>query len=245
VFADTSIHDGRADYQYAVKAVNYDNRESGFSNSLFGRLNVTVFPQTPSGLRAASDGRRILLEWKDVSGSDQFVLGYNIYRTPYNGSETTPVGISADQLQSSGYRKLNTDHLISPLYTDITPDAGISYAYAITSVDLFGKESIPVNIIARTEPANTLLPPADIYLSKNIGGIKIEWDKNLSNLVIGYAIFRRTVNSTQSEKLNTVNGMTTTYTDTNIVRGMLYFYSVATVSDEGLGNESLEKSIHD
>lgn len=91
-----------------------------------------VFPPSiPGGLQAAYSGEGqkpfIDLIWAPVTNSD--LAGYNVYRSEANGA-ATPQSV-----------KLNSELTKSPSYRDSAVEAGKTYRYSISSVDVRGNES--------------------------------------------------------------------------------------------------------
>lgn len=74
------------------------------------------------------------LHWTAPSGSD--LAGYNVYRGP-----------SATSLS-----KINPGLVASTLYDDSSVSNGSTYYYAVTTVDIYGKESAKSSTIERTIP---------------------------------------------------------------------------------------------
>ena len=244
VYIDTSIHDGRKNYKYGVRGVNYDNVQTDFSNFVNGRLNIIVLPLSPLGLRSATDGPRALLQWKDMKVNDRYIKGYNIYRKTMNTGETlSNVELTQSWIQESGYKKINDQLLESPVYTDNGIGIASYFGYIVTSVDVFGQESLGTSVVIKASSIPTLQPPADLYVRKKGNGFEVSWDKNLGQEVIGYVLYRRTADQKEPEQLEILSASITLYTDSKIMKGVLYFYSVACKSESGTGSRSIEKSI--
>ena len=74
------------------------------------------------------------LHWTAPSGND--LAGYNVYRGP-----------SATSLS-----KINPGLVASTLYDDSSVSNGSTYYYAVTTVDIYGKESAKSSTIAATIP---------------------------------------------------------------------------------------------
>jgi hypothetical protein len=245
VFVDTTIHDGRKNYKYGVKAVNFENAQSDYSNFIYGKLDILIEPATPLGLRGASDGSRILLQWKDMKVNDRYIRGYNLYRKETGAGESFPnTGLTLAKIRESGFKKINDQLLVSPVYTDNGAQPGTSFCYIVTSVDLFGQEGQGTSVIIKTGATSPVQPPAEIYVRKKGSSIEVSWDKNLVPEVIGYVVYRRAATMKEPEQIEIVSASATTFTDYKVISGVLYFYSVASKSESGAGPRSMEKGVH-
>ncbi len=69
-------------------------------------------------------GGEFRLSWDAVPGDD--IVGYNVYRS---------------ELSGQGYRRINTDPLPQPSYTDSDVGRGKTYYYRVTTVNTAGLES--------------------------------------------------------------------------------------------------------
>jgi hypothetical protein len=99
-------------------------------------------PSVPAGLQAAYSGEGqkpfVDLIWAPVTNSD--LAGYNVYRREANGS---PVKTAI---------KLNSELVKAPSYRDSAVDAGRTYSYSVSAVDVRGNES------QRSEEASETVP---------------------------------------------------------------------------------------
>jgi hypothetical protein len=77
------------------------------------------------------------LSWDAPDNSEDPVVGYNVYRSP-SGNST--------------YELLNSSVDTATTYVDSTVQAGLTYDYFVESVDAFGVESSPSNMISVSIP---------------------------------------------------------------------------------------------
>ncbi len=82
-------------------------------------------PGVPAGLSGVYTGQGVELIWTPNLEAD--LAGYNVYRREPDGA----------------FRKINQDLLITPIFRDASAQAGRSYFYRVTAVDLTGNESAP------------------------------------------------------------------------------------------------------
>lgn len=82
-------------------------------------------PAVPAGLSGVYTGEGVELIWTANVEAD--LAGYNVYRREPDGS----------------FQKINHDLLITPIFRDASAQAGRSYFYRVTALDLAGNESGP------------------------------------------------------------------------------------------------------
>jgi hypothetical protein len=121
-------------YTYSVSVVASEERP--FVESLASKLlSVTprdTFPSgAPQNLNAVADDGETILLW--ASPPDPDVAGYRIYRSD-NGS-TAKTLLNADLIKTLSYR-------------DATAQAGRTYLYNVTAVDLHNNESVAASVTA-------------------------------------------------------------------------------------------------
>lgn len=95
-------------------------------------------PAVPEGLVAAGGDARVDLEWADVSAPD--LAGYHVYR--WTSTDPTP-------------SRQTTDPIAQKTWTDVSVTNGVSYSYAVTSIDISGNESAPGAAVSATPQAES------------------------------------------------------------------------------------------
>jgi chitodextrinase len=168
-------------------------------------------PSAPGSLKATTSSTKNVLTW--TAASDNIgVAAYDVYR---NGTylATVPPAVTS--------------------YTDKTATSGTGYTYQVAARDLAGnttRASVNVNGGATdstppTAPGNltaTATGPATVALS---------WQASTDNVgVTGYTVYRGTT------AVATVDGSTTSYTDSGLTPGTQYSYTVTAF--DGSGNVS-------
>jgi hypothetical protein len=94
----------------------------GYESILSGEVEITVSsqPLAPTGLISTSLADSVFLDW-DRNMGELDIAGYNVYRTPVDGSHTpTLLGFVVDPVT---------------YYSDDTADPHVLYAYHVTAVD--------------------------------------------------------------------------------------------------------------
>lgn len=134
-------------YRYSVRSVVEHSGQlvkSGDSNVVTITMSDVFPPSSPAGVVvvpvAAQNGNpaRIDLSWNVSPEAD--VMGYNVYRSEQEG---TPV------------RRLNSQLLPTPVFSDMSAVAGQRYLYRVTAVDRSGNESEPSTAVSGELPAES------------------------------------------------------------------------------------------
>ncbi len=138
-FLDRSIS-WNQDYTYWLRSAAGAGRavvESADSRHLLIRTADLFPPPVPSGLQAVLSpaGDTVDLSWNAVSAHD--LAGYNVYRR-----------ISAN----GAWQKRNASPLPTPVFHDEVPSGTAPVAYAVSSIDTAGNESL-------RSPAVTVIRP--------------------------------------------------------------------------------------
>ena len=171
----------------------------------------TTAPTAPGSLTAAGSSTKNVLTW--TAASDNIgVAAYDVYR---NGTYLATVAPAVTS------------------YTDKTATAGTGYTYQVAARDLAGnttKASVNVNGGA----GDSTPPTAPGSLTATATGpatVALSWQASTDNVgVTGYTVYRGTT------AVATVDGSTTSYTDSGLTPGTQYSYTVTAF--DGSGNVS-------
>jgi fibronectin type 3 domain-containing protein len=128
---DTATEYGKT-YRYLVQAVTPEKAESEIAGPVEVTPLDTFAPAVPRGLTALASATAIELSWEPNAEPD--FKTYRVYRAPAGGEMTALAEITL------------------PAATDKNVEAGKTYRYAVSAVDVKGNES------ARSEPAESTLP---------------------------------------------------------------------------------------
>jgi hypothetical protein len=164
---------------------------------------------TPTGLSATVSFGQVSLTWTASSGA----TSYNVKRSTISGDETTIANVSGTS------------------YTDTGLLNGTTYYYVVSAVGPGGESANSSEWIA-TLP--TLLPPTGLSATTNFNLVKLTW--SASSGASSYNVKRST--STGGET-TIASPAITSYTDTNVSGGTVYFYVVSAVN---AGGESINSS---
>lgn len=244
-YVDTSkLLDGRTSYTYAVTAVNYNELESEFSNLEIIKPDREIIPPEPFGLTGYVEGKRIRLNWQDMRDFDNAVNGYNLYRRDF--SEITDFDNLAPAAQIArklGFDKLNQKPIDKTVFDDNNVNRGSNYQYAISSVDIYGVESGLSPITGFEISQLPINKPSNVTGRSVDDGVQIFWNQVRDERVTGYAIYRRTRDQSEPERVATFDTGVTNYVDVTAAKGAFYFYSVSVIADKLESERSEEVGI--
>ncbi|TVR15693.1 MAG: hypothetical protein EA391_09870 [Balneolaceae bacterium] len=234
---------GRTNYVYAVQAISRSEMESELSDMVVLRPNRVVMPPTPVGVSGYAEQNRIRINWNDVRRNDDAVTGYHVYRGTTPIQNPSSERMAAETAEINNYTRL-TDEAISGLgYDDIDVQHGVTYYYAISSVDVFGHESALSNESSFSPVMPTLLPPSQVSVRNVTGGVELRWNRTLQAGATGYRIYRRGVNEENAQIIQTLELADTRYLDRNVTTGSRYIYSVTVISDDSESSGSTEQTV--
>ncbi len=207
--------DNGVTYYYRISAAN----QAG-EGVLSDMVDATPrsLPSTPRDFVASSGDREIYLEWNPPysdGGSD--ILGYRIYR-----------GTNQDELTLH-----DTVNSQTTTYTDTGLTNGVTYFYQISSFVHDGEGALSeiissVPMVVPSAPRNPVAVPGT-------GEITVNWDipnSDGGSGIIHYRIYRGTTSGSLSFHSIADFG-TNSYTDTNLVSGIVYYYHIRAVNDAG------------
>ncbi|MFW6176166.1 MAG: PQQ-binding-like beta-propeller repeat protein [Thermoplasmatota archaeon] len=187
----------------------------------------TGSPSEPQNVNAESHPERVKLTWeepKENGGSE--IEGYKIYRSQENDNFTFLTSVSSSSRE----------------FNDLNVTNGETYYYQISAVnkDVEGEKSDSVN----ATPHDTVpSPPSNLTVSESDLKINLNWSAPEyagGSEITHYNVYRGT-NSTNLNQIGNPNK--TEYVDTNIEKGITYYYYVTAVNDVGESDTSNLESI--
>ncbi len=226
-YVDSNLSGGQR-YYYKIRSVG----EEGVVSELSGFVGATSLsddrsPEPPPGVAAvadASDPSRITLSWgapsRDAGGGPLTGLsGFILLRAEGDGSFVRAASLGAGQrrFDDTGLKSLTT------------------YRYALIAVDGAGNESAlsPVAQVTTTGvPA-----PAAVTADDGIGRIELNWAAVHHVDLLGYNVYRATRPDQPFSRLEGDGGEAfstgrTTFVDSSLAAGQLFYYKVTTVAAE-------------
>jgi len=221
-YTDTSgTLSGNRTYRYAIRAMNDSYLLSALSQTVSVQPDIPAVVVSPSNLRGGRSGGKTVLVWDNMNTTNDYLLGYNVYRRETGTKE---------------YSRINADMLLfnSNTYSDSSLLNGTSYDYAVTALNESGSESpksksftirIPV-------PGSLADAPSGFRVSRGKGSAILTWtsvgDDNLGQ----YAIYRY-LPGKKPQLLIKVQPDIFTYEDKTVRNGTLYFYYMTAISITG------------
>lgn len=242
-FIDTTVRNSRVVYKYAVKALNFENRASGLSEVVFASPAKKMLPPTPYNVESYSEPGRISIRWKDMVPFDESVVAYSVYRKESaTGVKSSDGEVSAEELKSSGFTRINARPVTEVIFSDRTVSAGKTYQYAVTATDAYGVEGRALGIFT-INAGSIHVPVPEIYARATSGGVEITWTDLISPPAEKYEIYVRAPNEKTPRKLGETGPGKEQFTHAAVAQGQLYFYSMRLRVNGRESNFGQEKSV--
>lgn len=214
-YTNTGLTNGTA-YYYKVAAVNSVGT-SGMSSEVSATPVAASIPATPSGFAVTGGNAQVSLSWTATTGA----TSYNVYRGTSSGGETLLVsGVTA----------------VSYIDTNVTN--GTEYYYQLAAVNSAGTSGKTGEWSAT--PQSTSAPSAPAGLSATAGNAQVSLSWTASTGATSYNVYRGT--SSGGETSIATGVTTTSYTNTGLTNGTVYYYKVAAVNANGTSGLSNEAS---
>jgi fibronectin type 3 domain-containing protein len=218
-YNDTGVINGRR-YYYEVAAMN--GAGEGYLSNEADALLIGP-PAAPLNPTASIGNRRVHLTWQAPSSNGgAAILGYTLFRSQIAGNETF--------LALAGN---------VTAYNDTSVTNGVRYYYKVAAVNIFGQGALSsvVNATPMTGPA----APHLLIATAGNAQITLNWQApsdNGGSPVTGYIVFRGTASGT--ETYITTIGNLTSFMNTGLTNGQVYYYQVSAMNSAGNSSRSTE-----
>ncbi len=174
-------------------------------------INATdsVAPDAPVGLTASNWPARVHLNWDDNTDAD--LASYRMYRSATSGS---------------GYVAIATNENKWSWYSDTNVVNDTTYYYVVTAIDLAGNESSDSTEVVGAPTDSVPDAPTGLAVVGNWDQIQLDWDDNANpeEDLASYNVYRSITSGSGYSLVS--NRVYSSYTDTNTVNGVTYYYVV-------------------
>jgi len=224
-------------YRYDITITPYDFFDNGgspnISNNRFLGESSVIRPPLPNNLQMRSGDTEMYLIWDKIADGDQYIEFYKIYRALFSY-----------YLKSSDFVNVATVPSTEGAFTDYTVSNGNVYSYFITSVDIFGNESLnptddgfmPTGIISGNPIAGASMAPPEGLVgisNSNDADVELSWNATSGDFD-GYEVLRSDENNYSFNVIDNIPASQTTYFDSNALLkdGANYYYLVRKYKNE-------------
>jgi hypothetical protein len=195
--------------------------------------SAPTVPTAPQSLAATAGSGSVSLSWAaPASNGGAAITGYNVYRgTSAGGESATPVATN----------------VMTTSFTDTALTNGTTYYYTVAAVNSVGTSPQSNEASATPVAVQATVPsaPQSLAAVAGNGSVSLSWSAPASDggsAITGYNVYRGTTAGGESTTPLASNVSGTSFTDTGLVNGTTYFYTVAAVNAVGVSPQSAEVS---
>jgi len=194
-------------------------------------LVVLPSPAPPSNLTAIGKSTTIQLAWDIATSGVDPISGYNVYRATFSGFTAAP-----------GTFLVQTVGLAATSYNDSSVTTGISYCYLVRAVDGNSVESVDSNEACASLVVSLPGPPTNLTALPGQTTIGLSWVASVpgTDVISGYNLYRATFSgfivSSGTFLIQVLGATTTTFSDTGVIKGVMYCYRIRAVDVNGLSS---------
>ena len=165
-------------------------------------------PNAPTGLIATTPASAtVALDWNDVADAD----GYRVFR-------------------STGGAPVQIADVATSIHTDTTVTNGTTYTYTVRAYNAAGESPPSAGVTATPTADPDPIPGTPAGLSANPGNGNVGLDWNDTTGAVGYRVYRSTGGGAAVQIADVA---TSNYTDTTVVNGTTYTYTVTAYNTTG------------
>lgn len=206
-------------YYYVVSSTNSAGESTNCTEAA-----AAMPPATPTGLGATPGANQVSLNWTASTGASG-ATSYNVKRSTTSGS---------------GYSTISTPGAVTgTIYTDSTAISGTTYYYVVSGTNSSGEGNNSTQ--ASATPSGVPQAPTGVTLTTNYTSLNLSWAAALG-VPTGYNVKRSTSSGAETTLPAGTNVAGTTFTDTTVTPGVLYYYKISAVNGDGEGANSSEVS---
>jgi len=179
-------------------------------------------PQTPANVTAMAGNGQVTLVWSAVTGA----ASYNVYRSTTSGGEANAKPVSG---------------IIDTGFVDVDLTNGTKYFYEVAAVSSGGATSALSQEVSTT-PQVPPVPAAPVNLTATSGNQQIALSWSAVSDATYYNVYRGSTSGGEPVTPLATGITATSYTDTGLTNGLMYYYEVAAVNP-GSGMSSLSDEV--
>ncbi len=227
-YNDTSLINNTT-YYYWLRAFDKNNNGSGFSYFVFGYSTyittsaVSIYTPVWVGITDNKIGGSLTLKWNTTT-EPEYMSRYNVYRSNSNSGQYSLVNTVV---------KIST--AVERSYNDVNLINNLSYYYVLTSVDMFGNESVKslpmVGVPTGVMSVLTSLTPQGLQATSLAEGksLLLQWTEVNNDSLKNYIIYRLETEDGQYTPVAFPPKGVSLCTDTSLTDNTTYFYKITTV----------------
>ncbi|MBU4524395.1 MAG: hypothetical protein KKC92_03180 [Proteobacteria bacterium] len=182
----------------------------------------------PTQLRAEAHPQGAALFWNPPPASPEIpVIAYTVERAE-NGATYLPASPSAIIL-GLGWNDSEA------AFIDELAQVGLTLTYSVRSLDAFGRTSPPAMVSLFMDDPEALRPPPSITATTQPGRVNLSWKAVDNPNIVGHSVERGTSHNGLYILLTpkALDPKTTSWTDTDVVDSVIYYYRIRSVSPTG------------
>lgn len=191
--------------------------DSAYQNAVNATPTATT-PLVPTGVSAVPGNAQVSLSWTSVSGA----TSYNVKRSLTSGSGYAII--------ASGITTAN--------YSDTGLTNGTTYYYVVSAVNASGESPNSSQVSATP----TMLPGTPTGLSALGGNAQVSLTWTAATGAATYNLYRATTTGGEGTTAYKTGITGTGYTDTALINGTAYYYTLAAANASGTSGQSAEAS---
>jgi len=216
-FADAGLTKGTS-YFYVVSAVNTAGESANSVQASATPVAPTQPPAVPTGLQATSGNAQVVLAWSASTGASS----YHVKRSTTTGGPYTQIGAP-----------------VATNFTDSGLTNGMTYFYVVSAVNSAG-ESANSSQASATPAAPSQPPAAPTGLQATGGNAQAALTWSASAGATSYHVKRSTTTGGPYTQVGVTT--TTSFSDTGLTNGTIYFYVVSALNSIGESANSNQAS---
>ena len=214
-YTDTAVTNGTK-YFYVVAAA--DSGGESANSSQVSATPTLAAPPVPTGLSATAGNAVVNLSWSASSNA----TSYSVKRSTSSGTEAQ-IAVPT-----------------STSYTDTAVTNGTKYFYVVAASDS-GGESANSSQVSATPTAPETAPATPTGLQATAGNAQVSLSWNASAGAASYDV-KRAITNGGPYSTAVASPTTTSYTDTSVTNGTIYYYVVSAVNSVGPSANSTQAS---